>query len=253
MKEKLLVLAKASPIVSKKYEELVCVGGITDKGEWRRIYPIPWKYFWKTSSTYFKKKSWIEYELKEDTPSNHRVESRKIISETINPLSDEDYAKIKNLLEKRLTTLEELKKRNHREISLGVIKPIVKDFVEEDSKNYEKLKKKKEQKTLSGKDAVEIDIAEKSFSYIFKCEDPNCKGHKILCEDWELAELYRKCEEYRKNGKYKDKREVFEKIKQRMLHDMLKKKEIYFILGTHYRFDTYIIIGIIYPRKSDKF
>lgn len=39
MKERLLVLAKAAPEASKKYEELICVAGITEKGEWRRIYP----------------------------------------------------------------------------------------------------------------------------------------------------------------------------------------------------------------------
>ena len=56
--EKLLVLAKASPTVSKKYEHLVCVGGLTEANEWRRIYPVPWKFFFGGG---FKKKSWIEY------------------------------------------------------------------------------------------------------------------------------------------------------------------------------------------------
>ncbi|MDE1768833.1 MAG: hypothetical protein KGH67_04430 [Candidatus Micrarchaeota archaeon] len=50
MKEKLLVLAKAAPEISSKYEHLVCVAGITESGEWRRIYPIPWKIFWESSS-----------------------------------------------------------------------------------------------------------------------------------------------------------------------------------------------------------
>ena len=62
-KEKLIVLGKACPIISKKYEHLVCVAGITDKGEWRRIYPVPWEVFWKGNTTRFKKKAWIEYEL----------------------------------------------------------------------------------------------------------------------------------------------------------------------------------------------
>lgn len=45
--ESTLVLAKAYPVVSSKYEELVCVAGITSTGQWRRLYPIPWEVFWK--------------------------------------------------------------------------------------------------------------------------------------------------------------------------------------------------------------
>ncbi len=66
MKEELFVLDKAYPTISKKYELLVCVARITDKGKWRRIYPIPWDIFWKYSESKFKKKQWIKYELRDD-------------------------------------------------------------------------------------------------------------------------------------------------------------------------------------------
>ena len=55
MRERLLILAKAAPETSKKYESLVCVAGITDSGEWRRVYPLPWKMFWESSGRNFKK------------------------------------------------------------------------------------------------------------------------------------------------------------------------------------------------------
>ena len=75
----------------------------------------------------------------------------------------------------------------------------------------------------------------------------------MMCEDWELSELYRRCEQYRKAGNYKDENEVFEKVKQRFFNDMIKKKEIYFIVGTHYRFNSFMIVGVIYPKNTDKF
>lgn len=250
MKERLLVLGKASPVSSRKYEELVCVAGITENNNWRRIYPLPWKIFWGDCSTKFKKKSWIEYEMNCDEPSDHRKESRKILYETIKPLSEEKYQNLKSILDKNLTTLEELQSKNHKEVSLGVIKPVILDFVEEDNPHLEKLKIKKEQKTLFGGNALRLDIPEKSFSYKFKCCN-NCEGHKIICEDWELGELYRKCYQYMKEGKYKDEKEVFDKVKNKMFNEMLAKKEVYFIVGTHYRFNTYIIIGLIYPKKED--
>lgn len=251
MKEKLLVLAKSAPIVSKSYEHLICVGGVTENNEWRRVYPVPLQLFWKGYG--FKKKSWIEYELRSDKPSNHRQESRKIIPDSVKQLDEEDFANIQKLLQKRLTTLEYLRSKSHRDVSLGVVQPKIIDFYESENKHYTEMINKEKQMTLFGEKAVKIDIPEKEFSYVFKCSD-SCPGtHDMLCEDWELAELYRKCENYRKKGKYPDKETVFQKVKQRMLDDMLKKIEIYFVLGTHYRFDTYMIIGVVYPRKDDVF
>ena len=80
-------------------------------------------------------------------------------------------------------------------------------------------------------------------------DDTDGKMHNILCEDWEVGELYRNCENYRKAGKYKDKAEVHQKVKKKMLS--IVKNGAYFIMGSHYRFPTYMIIGIIYPTKKD--
>jgi len=253
MKEKLLVLAKACPIVSKKYKELVCVAGVTDNGDWRRVYPVPWECFWSTSKNCFRKKQWIEYELRKNEPSDHRNESRKIEHETIKLLKNEDYADIRKILEKKLTTIEELVRQGHKKVSLGVIKPEIIGFIEGEKQGLDKIMKKKEQKNLFMDDAVRIDPMTKKYSYVFKCGNPECKSHTMMCEDWELSELYRKCEQYRKAGNYKDENEVFEKVKQRFFNDMIKKKEIYFIVGTHYRFNSFMIVGVIYPKNTDKF
>ena len=41
MDEQIVVLAKAYPTFSKKYGQVWCLAGMTEEGEWRRIYPIP--------------------------------------------------------------------------------------------------------------------------------------------------------------------------------------------------------------------
>ncbi len=43
MKQEILILAKTYPTFSQKYFELVCTAGINTQGEWRRIYPIPFR------------------------------------------------------------------------------------------------------------------------------------------------------------------------------------------------------------------
>jgi len=118
MKEKMLMLARACPVISKKYEHLVCIAGITEAGEWRRIYPVQWKTFWGKDAFKYKKKMWIEYELEDDKPSDHRSESRKVKPGTIKPLYEEKYSEIKKILDSKLTSIEKLNKINHKETQI---------------------------------------------------------------------------------------------------------------------------------------
>ncbi len=251
MKERLLVLAKATPEISSKYEHLVCVAGITEKGEWRRIYPIPWKVFWKSSGKNFKKKSWIEYELESEEPSDHRPESRKIKFDTIKPLGGARFSEIEQLLKKRKSCIEDLEKKGSRVQSLGVVEPTeILDFAPTGNPHYEKLVTKSAQKDLFGKPVVKLDIPEYKYRYIFK-DDQEGRTHELLCEDWEVGELYRKCKQYLEIGKYKDQKEVHQKVREKMLQGITKNGRVYFVVGSHYRFPTYMIVGVIYPKKSD--
>ena len=43
MRLKILITVKAYPALSKKYNETVCTAGITEEGNWIRIYPIPFR------------------------------------------------------------------------------------------------------------------------------------------------------------------------------------------------------------------
>lgn len=253
MKERLLVLAKASPIVSRSYEHLVCVAGITDKGEWRRVYPIPWKVFWKTKGSPFKKKSWIEYELAGEDPSDHRQESRKIIPETIRFIEDVPFSEIKANLDERVTSLEELTSINHKEVSLGVIKPRILDFMWGKASHYEEMLEKQKQQTLDKTSAVKIEIPEREFRYAFKCSESCDTEHNMLCEDWEVSELFRNCKANMGKPGYENMEAVCQKVKEKMLDWMKTRKELYFVVGTHYLFGTYMIIGLVYPKQSDTY
>ena len=94
-----LTFLQSRPTVSKKYEHLVCVGGLTEKNEWRRIYPVPWKVFFGSK---FKEKSWIEYEMQENVPFDHRPESRKVnLKQDFTSLGDEPFKGIKKRLDEK--------------------------------------------------------------------------------------------------------------------------------------------------------
>ncbi len=251
MKERLLVLAKAAPEASKKYEELICVAGITEKGEWRRIYPIPWEVFCKTSDQNFKKKWWIEYELQSNESSDHRPESRKIKFETIKPIKEATFKEIEDLLKSRMQTLDGLEVLGIKKQSLGVVEPKeVFDFLPSDNQNYEKLVSMGKQKTLTGEQAMKL--SPPKFKYRYKFKDAiEGKVHENLCEDWEAVMVYLNCEKMRLAGKYPDEQTVHQKVKDKMVKDIFKKGHVYFIVGSHFIFPTYMIIGVIYPRKTD--
>lgn len=252
MKEELLVLGKTYPTISKKYELLVCVAGITANGEWRRIYPIPWKIFWKYSESKFKKKQWIRYELRDNKPSDRRPESRKIKFDTIEVLHEESFRNIKKILDERLNTLEELQEKKDTEISLGVVRPKIIDIIWDDWDYYKEIDKLiKQQTTLDITDGVKkspvnIDFPDKKFQIIFKC-NPDCpKEHKMMCEDWEIGMLYLNVLK-----RHKDKEKACNIVRDKILKLQKDHKYIYFGIGTHNKFGTWLIGSILYPKKEE--
>ncbi|MFH1586696.1 MAG: hypothetical protein ABID38_02475, partial [Candidatus Diapherotrites archaeon] len=147
------------------------------------------------------------------------------------------------LREKSLEELEKLKKS--KRVSLGLIKP--KEIIDftltplDECRDWEKELIEGTQKTLFGNYNSPLDKIPWKFSYIFKCNDSNCKGHSIMCEDWELLQSWR---DWRK--KYKTEEVLWEKIRQRYF-DWMKKRNFHFIVGTESRFNKFLIIGLYYP------
>jgi hypothetical protein len=245
VKEKLLILCKTEPTISDKYEELVCVAGITEDGDFRRIYPVPWETFFSNNDKRFKKKQWIEYELREENPSGDvRPESRKIVNDSIKVKGEASYREIMGLLDENLTTLEELNQKDQEEVSLGVIQPEkILDIYAEHNSSHEKAEEGKKQRTLGGDEAVRIDVNEVQYHYEFECCE-ECSGHDMLCEDWEVSELHRNLIE-----KY-DQDEAEEKVIEKIRSVIEDKPDTYLLVGTHHRWGTYLIISLIYPKKE---
>jgi len=95
--------------------------------------------------------------------------------------------------------------------------------------------------TLETREKVKMPV---ELRYKFKCKDePECKGHNIILIDWELNELVRNV-----MRNEKDKKIIEEKIKFKFF-DFMKTRDLYFLMGTHFRFGTWIIIGLLYPQK----
>ena len=155
------------------------------------------------------------------------------------------------MLKTKLTSIEELEAQGPKVQSLGVVEPHeIFDFAPTTNPHYQELVTRSAQTDLFGQKVIKLDIPAYKFRYIFK-DDKDGRSHELLCEDWEVGELYRRCEVYRRLGKYKDENEVQQKVSEKMLAQIAKKKPVYFVVGSHFRFPTFMIVGVIYPRKTD--
>jgi hypothetical protein len=239
--EKLVVLVRATPEESKKHGYLVCVAGINENGEFRRVYPFEFSYGEKLID--FKKKDRVEVVLTE--PDNdQRRESRKQIRyrNLHSPVEDEE---LRNLLRSKVSSIEKLTEEN---ASLGVVKPELLNVKIEI--NSTEIYDKQQYFNLMGDYLVEKREKIKmpvELRYHFRCKnDPACKGHKIILLDWELNELARNI--MRTDT---DLASIEEKIRNKF-YDFMKDRDLYFVMGTHFRFKTWMIIGIFYLRKEDR-
>jgi hypothetical protein len=78
--ESTLVLVKAVPRPSKNYQETVCCAGITNSGEWRRLFPVRFRQL--TEGQQFKRWQWVSYTARLPR-GDLRRESRRIEENTL--------------------------------------------------------------------------------------------------------------------------------------------------------------------------
>jgi hypothetical protein len=75
-KTKVLITVMTYPHPSRGYQELVCTAGVTEAGEWVRLYPVDYRY--RPRQQQFRKYQWIEVELSgRGNGNDNRKESRK--------------------------------------------------------------------------------------------------------------------------------------------------------------------------------
>jgi hypothetical protein len=199
----------------------------------------------------FKKYQWIEVETTKH-PHDKRLESYlptgqfalgSVIKSSQNWIERKKY-----ILTNEMYSLCGFIKNNRDQLSLAIIKPSkISDFSWEptertwDQKQLEFMK----QHNLFDDNAKPLEKIPYNFIYHFHCSASNCTGHNIMIEDWEVMELYRKMRD-----KYGEQQGLL-KVKYRFFDTMCSpKRDTYFFVGTHYRFKTWIILGVFWPPKT---
>ena len=241
-KEEIAVLVRATPEKSRRngYVHAVGVTGINKAGELLRLYPLRFRY--GEGLVDFRKNDLLEVTV---TKPEHdlRWESRKVL-DYVNLKRPAKDREMKELILPLVTSLERL---NMEGASLGVVKP---ELLDVDVKvNSTETCDRQQYFNLMGdflekgeKAAMPVEV-----KYIFRCEGEDaCRGHKIILLDWELNETVRNIVRgERAPGAVK------KKIREQ-LFELLKEKELYFIMGTHFIYGTWMITGIFCPEKENR-
>lgn len=258
---RVLITVKTYPILSKKYDELVCTAGFTEDGKWIRIYPIPFRE--KPYEQQYKKYDWIEIDLVRNEndfrPETYRPidinTEIKIVGHIDTKNNWEERKRI--CLKKVYNNLSELiKEAKNKTIctSLAVFKPTkILDFIaEEDEREWSKSKlaKMKQLKLFETNREGKFEVVRKlpyKFKFIFK--DNKGMESRMMIEDWETGQLYWNCLAQYEGNEQK----AIEDVRKKYLDDFAKTKDLHFFLGTTKTFhflshNPFIIIGTFHPK-----
>lgn len=266
MVEEIFVIAKTYSTRSRKYKELVCTAGINRDGEWKRIYPIPFRSLEEYKK--FKRYTWIEAEITPDK-SDPRVESHKINTSSIKILENiptgKEWGRRRQLILEKTRIYTNLREiinaaTKSNTLSLCTFKPTkFLDIVIVDNPKEELTEKEKKEYINANRSLFDTESCEIEFTgmphipYKFKIkfEDDARQVSSMSVIDWEIPQLYLSCK--------KDGNEVaIRKVKEKLLW-MIEERDLHLFLGTmkqmHIRKskNPYTIIGLFYPPKTKKY
>lgn len=255
---KVLITVKTYPIPSAKYDELACTAGVTQAGDFIRLYPINFRDLPFTQQ--YKKYQWIEVLAEKHKGWDVRKESYRPDCDTINiigepiPSNPGNWSKRgRYTLAKKSHSMEDLHDQQQADrTSLGIFRPkkvydliITPDSPDWPTKFLEALRQNRlfeyRKKTLEPPRKVPF-----KFQYKFECDDSRCKGnHQMMIEDWEVGALYWKLVDQGNSNK-----DAAKKVREKFLKELCgSDKDTHFFVGTILAHpNTWVVIGLFYPK-----
>lgn len=253
-KVKVFIIGKTYPVISRKYNELVCTGGITENSDLIRLYPLPYRYLHDDQQ--FPIYSWIEVEICK-AYDDVRKESYKIKPESIRILErlkgwDKRWQIIEPTLTSSLEYLEKQRKKDNT--SLGIIRITYKNFSWEFQGREWPIDKKSILDQMDFlKDVKPLEFIPYKFYLSYRCSDnPNCRGHKQSILSWEYSQAFRSFIK-----QYNSEENALSIMKntlegERYFDLQGSSRERIALLGTikqYHQFGKWIIGGLFFPPK----
>ena len=248
-----LVVVRTYPVPSDSGIESSCTAAITDKGEWLRLFPVPWRLL--PPAQQFHKYQWVDFTVIKAT-DDARQESHHLRPDGISIVSAELttarnwQARKDVVLPLRAHCLCCLaKQRDAQQFpTLGIIRPesIVRLRISPDPTPWTKaqIEMLRQQHFFAEAPEQELEKIPFKFYYEFRCPEPTCKGHTLMCTDWEMGQSYRAWK-----SKYGDQWQ--EQFRLTYEAKMIQKYDTHFYVGTVASHpNRWIVIGLFYPPRE---
>lgn len=252
-KKRVLITVRTYPTPARKGVETSCTAGITDDGQWIRLYPIPYRSL--DEDRQFAKYQWIEAEVTK-AKSDTRAESFTPNVATINigaSISTADewrgrWQVVRPLIRPSLCGIKAQCDQTGSP-TLGLFKPakikrLLIEPSEEPEWTTEQLAKLNQTLDLfQARPATRLEKLPFDFRYEFSCADAACSGHSLICTDWEMGQSYRSWRRQYGDGWEKA-------FRQRYETEMIGKYDTHFFVGNHHLFpSSWMVVGLFYPPK----
>lgn len=243
------------PHPSRGYQELVCTAGVTEAGEWVRLYPVDYRY--RERNQQFKKYQWIDVILGPTGVGNdNRKESRRPDLDSIRlvgePLDTKhEWRQRREIIDRlpHLTRNQLVELHEQDKTSLGVVRPSRVLDMEIHSATTEWKPEWQllfSQMRLFGPPQKPLRKIPYTFHYVFECDDSDGKAHTAMCEDWELGMLF--LNEAERLGTDEA---AAESVREKFLGELCREdKDTRFFIGTHFPYNTWLVLGVFWPPKQ---
>ncbi len=248
-KTKALIVVKTYPTPANQGTEVSCTAAITESGEWFRLFPIPYRFL--DGDKRFRKYQWIEALVRPS--SDHRRESYRIDVDSINILSEP--LSTKNAWRARKEILDPMKsdclcclmehQKANKYPTLGLFRPSeVTGFSLEPAESRwteADLAKLNQLGFFEGSSHKTLEKIPYKFYYHFRCQHDHCKGHRMSCTDWEMAQAYR-------NFRVNYGSQWRSKFEEKFDHYVTQECDVHFFVGTVSNHpNSWMIVGLFYP------
>jgi hypothetical protein len=253
---RVLITVMTYPHPSAGYQELVCTAGVTEDGNWIRLYPVDYRY--RPRRQQFRKYQWIDVIFdaaghgRDKRPESRRpqLDSIEIFGEPLD--TKNNWAARRKIIDRMPhQTVNELKaKYDADRTSLGIVRP--KKVLDLEVKRVDANWKPEWQNVfaqlkLFGPPQKPLRKLPYSFHYVFECEDSD-KPHTAMCEDWELGTLFLK-----EADRLGSDEKAADSVKSKFLAELCRNdKDTRFFMGTRFPYNTWLVLGVFWPPKTDQ-
>lgn len=268
-RERILITVKTYPVLSRKYAELVCTAGVNEEGEWRRLYPIPFRQL--RSEAQYKKYQWIEASIgkhpgssDDKRPETYRVDLDTLRMEESLPTKHNWQLRRECFFDKVKTHMDfrELVSLAHgNKLSLAIFKPSKwigfrkekESSPDWDTGKIEKLEQDRRQGDIFKNTRMVADdlklVTKLPYKFFYVFRDLHDQQHRMMIEDWEIGALYWRCLRNSNNNEA----EAVTKVRQKYWDMFVKddRIDLHLILGTTLEFhrrkapNPFVIIGVV--------